>query len=115
MSQMDLAGGIMATRRAKGRTATIAVDNIFSTNRSYHNTATCYADVILSITIYIKRGPAHHYLNLAIDKVTEGFHRATTENRPRPTNNGGRSDDACIDGPTSRHLFWTVEGLAFTP
>src|SRR5260370_30812523 len=46
LSQMDLAGGTVATRRAKGRTATVAI-----TGMSFHrpvfigDEVTCYAEI----------------------------------------------------------------------
>ena len=77
MSQMDLAGGIMATRRAKGRTATIAVNNmVFHQPVHIGNVVTCYADVIrigtTSMSIKIEAW-AQHYAELGgPNKVTEG-------------------------------------------
>jgi acyl-CoA thioesterase YciA len=59
LSQMDLAGGTVATRRAKGRTATVAI-----TAMTFHrpvfigDEVTCYAEVIkvgtTSITVKVE-------------------------------------------------------------
>jgi acyl-CoA thioesterase YciA len=65
LSQMDLAGGTLATRRAKGRTATVAI-----TAMTFHrpvfigDEVTCYAEIIkvgtTSITVkvesWVRRG-----------------------------------------------------------
>ena len=92
MSQMDLAGGIMATRRAKGRTATIAVNNmVFHQPVHIGNVVTCYADVIrigtTSMSIKIEAW-AQHYAELGgPNKVTEGvftYVAIDQERKPRP-------------------------------
>src|SRR5260370_9508784 len=59
LSQMDLAGGTLATRRAKGRTATVAI-----TAMTFHrpvfiaDEVTCYAEIIkagtTSITVKVE-------------------------------------------------------------
>jgi acyl-CoA thioesterase YciA len=65
LSQMDLAGGTVATRRAKGRTATVAI-----TGMTFHrpvfigDEVTCYAEIVrvgtTSITVkvesWVRRG-----------------------------------------------------------
>ena len=90
MSQMDLAGGIMATRRAKGRTATIAVDNvIFHKPVHIGNVVTCYADVIrvgtTSMSIKIEAW-AQHYSELGeLNKVTEGIFTYVAIDQERKT------------------------------
>ena len=92
MSQMDLAGGIMATRRAKGRTATIAVDEmLFHKPVHIGNVVTCYADVIrvgtTSMSIKIEAW-AQQYAELGgPHKVTEGvftYVAIDQERKPRP-------------------------------
>ena len=98
MSQMDLAGGIMATRRAKGRTATIAVDNmVFHKPVHIGNVVTCYADVIrvgtTSMSIKIEAW-AQHYAELGEpNKVTEGvftYVAIDQERKPRPVPENNR-------------------------
>jgi len=77
LSQMDLAGGTAATRRAKGRTVTVAV-----TAMTFHrpvfigDEVTCYADIIkvgrTSITVkvesWVRRGIGDEQI-----EVTEGI------------------------------------------
>jgi acyl-CoA thioesterase YciA len=77
LSQMDLAGGTVATRRAKGRTVTVAV-----TAMTFHrpvfigDEVTCYADIIkvgrTSITVkvesWVRRGIGDEQI-----EVTEGI------------------------------------------
>ena len=77
LSQMDLAGGTAATRRAKGRTATVAI-----TGMTFHrpvfigDEVTCYADIIkigkTSITVkvesWVRRGTGEEHV-----AVTEGI------------------------------------------
>ena len=64
LSQMDLAGGTLATRRAKGRTATVAI-----TAMTFHrpvfigDVVTCYAEIIKVGTTSITAsalGPKKH-------------------------------------------------------
>jgi acyl-CoA thioesterase YciA len=77
LSQMDLAGGTVATRRAKGRTVTVAI-----TGMTFHrpvfigDEVTCYADIIkvgnTSITVkvesWVRRGIGQEQI-----EVTEGI------------------------------------------
>jgi acyl-CoA thioesterase YciA len=91
LSQMDLAGGTAATRRAKGRTATVAI-----TAMSFHrpvfvgDEVTCYAEIIrvgtTSITVkvesWVRRGTGEEKI-----KVTEGiftYVAVDSDRRPRP-------------------------------
>ena len=77
LSQMDLAGGTAATRRARGRTATVAI-----TAMTFHrpvfigDEVTCYAEIIkvgtTSITVkvesWVRRGTGEEHI-----AVTEGI------------------------------------------
>ncbi len=77
LSQMDLAGGTAATRRAKGRTVTVAI-----TAMTFHrpvfigDEVTCYAEIVkvgrTSITVKVeswaRRGTGEEYI-----AVTEGI------------------------------------------
>ncbi|MGA7490165.1 MAG: acyl-CoA thioesterase [Xanthobacteraceae bacterium] len=77
LSQMDLAGGTAATRRAKGRTVTIAI-----TAMAFHrpvfigDEVSCYAEIVkvgrTSITVKVeswaRRGTGEEYI-----AVTEGI------------------------------------------
>ena len=91
LSQMDLAGGTVATRRAKGRTATVAV-----TAMTFHrpvfigDEVTCYAEIIkvgtTSITVkvesWVRRGVGNEQI-----EVTEGIFTYVAigdDRRPRP-------------------------------
>jgi acyl-CoA thioesterase YciA len=91
LSQMDLAGGTVATRRAKGRTVTVAV-----TAMSFHrpvfigDEVTCYAEIVkignTSITVkvesWVRRGIGEEQI-----EVTEGIFTYVAvgdDRRPRP-------------------------------
>jgi acyl-CoA thioesterase YciA len=91
LSQMDLAGGTVATRRAKGRTATVAI-----TAMTFHrpvfvgDEVTCYCEIIkvgtTSITIkvesWVRRGVGNEQI-----EVTEGIFTYVAigdDRRPRP-------------------------------
>jgi acyl-CoA thioesterase YciA len=91
LSQMDLAGGTVATRRAKGRTATVAI-----TGMSFHrpvfigDEVTCYAEIVrigtTSITVkvesWVRRGTGEEQI-----EVTEGtftYVAVDSDRRPRP-------------------------------
>jgi acyl-CoA thioesterase YciA len=91
LSQMDLAGGTVATRRAKGRTATIAI-----TGMSFHrpvfigDEVTCYAEIIrvgrTSITVkvesWVRRGIGEE--QVAVTEGTFTYVAVDAERRPRP-------------------------------
>jgi acyl-CoA thioesterase YciA len=91
LSQMDLAGGTLATRRAKGRTATVAI-----TAMTFHrpvfigDEVTCYAEIIkvgtTSITVkvesWVRRGIGDEQI-----AVTDGIFTYVAvgdDRRPRP-------------------------------
>jgi acyl-CoA thioesterase YciA len=91
LSQMDLAGGTAATRRAKGRTATVAI-----TAMTFHrpvfigDVVSCYAEIIkvgtTSITVkiesWVRRGVGEEQI-----EVTEGIFTYVAigdDRRPRP-------------------------------
>ena len=91
LSQMDLAGGTAATRRAKGRTATVAI-----TAMTFHrpvfigDEVTCYAEIIkvgtTSITVkvesWVRRGIGDEQI-----AVTDGIFTYVAigdDRRPRP-------------------------------
>jgi acyl-CoA thioesterase YciA len=101
LAQMDLAGGTVATRRAKGRTATVAV-----TAMSFHrpvligDEVTCYAQIIrvgtTSITVkvesWVRRGTGQEQI-----AVTEGiftYVAVGSDRRPRPVPPEGAIPDA---------------------
>jgi acyl-CoA thioesterase YciA len=91
LAQMDLAGGTVATRRAKGRTATVAI-----TAMSFHrpvfigDEVSCYAEIIrigtTSITVkvesWVRRGTGEEKI-----AVTDGiftYVAVDSERRPHP-------------------------------
>lgn len=91
LSQMDLAGGTVATRRAKGRTATIAI-----TGMSFHrpvfigDEVTCYAEIVRigtsSITVKIESWARRRTGDEHVP-VTEGtftYVAVDADRRPRP-------------------------------
>jgi len=91
LSQMDLAGGIVAHRRAQGRAATVAV-----TGMTFHlpvfigDEVSCYAEVVkvgrTSITVKIESW-ARRYMSSEQVKVTEGtftYVAIGPDRKPRP-------------------------------
>ncbi len=91
MSQMDIAGGVVAYERARGRTVTIAVDGMsFLKPVLIGDLVTCYAQILregrTSMTIlieaYARRGRTSEEV-----KVTQGtftYVAIDDERRPRP-------------------------------
>jgi acyl-CoA thioesterase YciA len=76
MSQMDIAGGIVAMRRARGRVATVAVDAMkFIAPVSVGDEVSLYAEIIstgrTSVRVFIEAWKRNRYLEEAI-KVTDG-------------------------------------------
>lgn len=91
LSQMDMAGGTLATRRAKGRVVTVAI-----TGMTFHrpvlvgDEVTCYAEIVktgrTSITVkiesWVRRGTGEEEI-----AVTEGIFTYVAigaDRRPRP-------------------------------
>jgi acyl-CoA thioesterase YciA len=91
LSQMDLAGGTAATRRARGRVATVAI-----TGMTFHlpvligDEVSCYAEIVKigrsSLTVRVeswaRRGASDEHI-----KVTEGIFTYVAidpDRRPRP-------------------------------
>jgi len=77
MSQMDIAGGITAFSRAKGRVATVAVDGFtFHLPVQVGDVLCCYADIVktgrTSITILVEAWVLRQRLKAQREKVTEG-------------------------------------------
>lgn len=91
MSQVDIAGSIAASRRAKGRTVTVAV-NAFSFKAPVfvNDVVSFYADVVkvgttsltVNVEVYVERGLRGTKLG-AVEKVTEAVltYVAVDENR----------------------------------
>lgn len=91
LAQMDIAGGILANRRARGRTATVAIDAMkFYLPVFVGDILCCYSDITrigrTSITVQIEAW-AERRNSTARVKVTEGLftYVAIDDNRqPRP-------------------------------
>ena len=91
LSQMDLAGGVIAHRRAQGRAATVAV-----TGMTFHlpvfvgDEVSCYADIVkvgrTSITVKVESWARRHLTGERV-KVTEGtftYVAIGADHKPRP-------------------------------
>ena len=91
LSQMDLAGGVIAHRRAQGRAATVAV-----TGMTFHlpvfvgDEVSCYAEIVkvgrTSITVKIESWARRHVTGERV-KVTEGtftYVAIGADRKPRP-------------------------------
>ena len=91
MSQMDIAGGIAAAARAKGRVVTVAVEGMEFHQPVYvGDLVSCYADVVAtgttSITVKVET-LARRRAGGDTVKVTEGtfvFVALDSDGRPRP-------------------------------
>ena len=91
MSQMDIAGGIAAAARAKGRAVTVAVEGMEFHQPVYvGDLVSCYADVVAtgttSITVKVET-LARRRAGGDTVKVTEGtfvFVAIDADGRPRP-------------------------------
>ena len=91
MSQMDIAGGIAAATRAKGRVVTVAVEGMEFHQPVYvGDLVSCYADVVAtgttSITVKVET-LARRRAGGDTVKVTEGtfvFVALDADGRPRP-------------------------------
>lgn len=76
MSQMDIAGGIVAMRRARGRVATVAVDAMsFKAPVAVGDEVSIYAKVVsvgrTSIRVFIESWKRNRYVSESV-KVTDG-------------------------------------------
>ncbi len=91
LSQMDLAGGVPAARRAKGRIATVAVEAMrFHAPIAIGDLVSCYAEVTqvgtTSITVRIETWATRKSSGEKV-RVTEGtyvFVAIDEQGRPRP-------------------------------
>ena len=92
LAQMDIAGGVAASGRAKGRTATIGIKEMeFHKPVKVGDRLTCYADIMrigrTSLTIAIEAWTTNHYTQTAPSKVTEGvfiYVALDKDGKPRP-------------------------------
>jgi acyl-CoA thioesterase YciA len=95
LSQMDLAGGVVATRQARGRCATVAVDAMaFHLPVFVGDEVSCYAEIVRigrsSIAVKVETFATRYRTGETV-KVTEGLftYVAIDESRrPRPVPRG---------------------------
>jgi acyl-CoA thioesterase YciA len=92
MAQVDIAGGVLASRQAKGRVATVAVNQfVFKQPVSIGDLLSFYAHVLqvgntsvtVRVEVYAERNPA----DLQVVKVTEAnltYVAINDKGRPRP-------------------------------
>jgi acyl-CoA thioesterase YciA len=92
MSQVDVAGGMIAGRVARGRVATVAVNSfVFKQPVQVGDVISCYADVLrvgntsitIDVQVYAERRPS----DPTVVKVTEAtltYVAIDREGRPRP-------------------------------
>ena len=91
LAQMDLAGGSVASQRAKGRVATVAITGMtFQLPVFIGDQVSCYAEIIRigrsSITIRIETWVRRHLSDERV-RVTEGIYTYVAigaDRRPRP-------------------------------
>ena len=95
LSQMDLAGGMVSRRRARGRTATVALDSmVFHKPVRVGDSVSCYASVgkvgrtsiAVHVEVWVERGDGGEIL-----QVTEGVFTYVAigpDGRPRPVDGG---------------------------
>jgi len=88
MAQVDLAGGILAGRHARGRVATVAVNSFqFKQPVQIGDLLSCYADIVrvgnTSITVYVEVYAQRNPEEIEVVKVTEATltYVATDQNR----------------------------------
>ena len=94
MSQVDMAGAIVAARHAKGRIVTVAVNSfVFHQPVFVGDLISCYADVIktgrTSITVDVKVYAERQKNPADVVKVTEAtvvYVAVDEQRRPRPLN-----------------------------
>ncbi len=90
LSQMDIAGGILTKKKARGRTVTVAVDGMeFHLPVHVGDVLCCYADIIkegrTSLTVKIEAWAIRKFDTTRV-KVTEGiFTYVHVDNMRRPT------------------------------
>ena len=90
MSQMDIAGGIAANARARGRVATVAVDGMeFHLPVNVGDLVSCYTDIVrvgrTSITVHVETFARRRQGGETV-KVTEGtfvYVALDADGRPR--------------------------------
>lgn len=94
LSQMDIAGGILTKKVAKGRTVTIALDSmVFHLPVFVGDVLCCYGKVLkkgrTSITVHVEAYARRQYVDERV-KVTEGiftYVHVTEDRKPIPLPN----------------------------
>src|SRR5215831_333097 len=92
MSQVDIAGGVLAARRALGRVATVAVNSFqFKQPVFIGDVLSFYADIVrvgnTSITVYVEVYAQRNPRDIETVKVTEAtltYVATGPDRRPRP-------------------------------
>ncbi len=92
LSQMDIAGGVAAARRARGRCATVAVKEMtFHLPVQIGDLVSCYADIVrigrTSLTVNIQAWATPHFEPAPPQMVTEGtftYVAIDADRKPRP-------------------------------
>jgi acyl-CoA thioesterase YciA len=92
MAQVDIAGGVLAARRARGRVATIAVNSFqFKQPVFIGDVLSFYADIVrvgnTSLTVYVEVYAQRNPTDIETVKVTEAtltYVATGTDRRPRP-------------------------------
>lgn len=92
MAQVDLAGGVVASQRSRGRVATVAVNSfLFKHPVFIGDVLSFYAELVrvgntsmtINVEVYAQRNPA----DIEVVKVTEAtltFVATSADGRPRP-------------------------------
>jgi acyl-CoA thioesterase YciA len=91
MAQVDIAGGVLAARRAQGRVATVAVNSFqFKQPVFIGDVLSFYADIVrvgnTSITVYVEVYAQRNPRDIETVKVTEAtltYVATGTDRRPR--------------------------------
>ena len=97
MSQVDIAGGMLAGRLARGRVATVAVNSfVFKQPVQIGDVISCYADVVrvgnTSVTIDVQVFAERRPSDPTVVKVTEAtltYVAIDAQGRPRPIPKAG--------------------------
>jgi len=92
MAQVDIAGGITAARRARGRVATIAVNSfVFKQPVSVGDILSLYAEVVkvgttsltVNVEVYAERHPTHP-ITVKVTEATLTFVALNADGSKRP-------------------------------
>ena len=92
MSQVDVAGGMLAGRIARGRVATVAVNSfVFKQPVQIGDVISCYADVVkvgntsvtIDVQVYAERRPSDP-TTVKVTEATLTYVAIDAQGRPRP-------------------------------